>query len=94
MNTLKEKFSIPVGFSSHDAGIIPSYASVVMGACAVEKHITLNKAMWGSDQASSIEPRDLINLCRMIREFQLVKGDGVKKVYDEEIPVMKKLRRK
>lgn len=94
IKTLKTHFKIPIGFSSHDTGIIPTYASVVLGACVVEKHITLYRAMWGSDQAASIEPHDLERLCRMIKEFRLAKGNGIIKIYPEEIPVMKKLRRK
>lgn len=93
ITTLKQ-FGIPVGFSSHDTGIIPTYASVVLGACAIEKHITLYRAMWGSDQTASIEPHDLERLCRMVREFRLAKGDGIIRIYPEEIPIMKKLRRK
>lgn len=94
IKTLKDKFDVPVGFSSHDTGIMPTYASVALGACAVEKHITLYKAMWGSDQAVSIEPPELEKLCRIIREFQVAKGDGLIRIYPEEIPIMKKLRRK
>ncbi len=94
LKTLKRKFGVPVGFSSHDTGIMPTYASVAIGADVVEKHITLYRAMWGSDQAASIEPPDLEKLCQAIREFSLIKGDGIIKIYPEEIPIMKKLRRK
>lgn len=94
IKTLRKEFDIPVGFSSHDTGIMPTYASLAFGACVIEKHITLYRAMWGSDQASSIEPDNLRILCRAVREFPLIKGDGIIKIYSEEIPVMKKLRRK
>lgn len=91
---LRDKFNVPVGFSSHDTGIMPTYAAAAMDACAVEKHITLYKAMWGSDQAVSIEPPELEKLCRIIRELEIAKGDGIIRIYEEEIPIMKKLRRK
>ncbi|RJQ32484.1 N-acetylneuraminate synthase [Candidatus Parcubacteria bacterium] len=94
IRTLKKEFDVPVGFSSHDTGIMPTYASLAFGACAIEKHLTLYRAMWGSDQAASIEPDNLRRLCRAAREFSLVRGDGIIKIYPEEIPIMKKLRRK
>jgi sialic acid synthase SpsE len=65
-----------------------------MGACALERHITLDRAMWGSDQAASVEPPGLQRLVRDIRVVELARGDGVKQVYDSELPVRKKLRRK
>jgi N-acetylneuraminate synthase len=67
INTLRKKFGVPVGFSSHDTGIMPSYAAAVMGACVIEKHITLYRAMWGSNQAASLEPENLERLCRLIK---------------------------
>ncbi len=94
ITALKNAFPVPVGFSSNDNGIVPAYAAVAMGACIVEKHITLKRSMWGSDQASSVEPQEFITLCRWIREFQIASGDGEIKLYPEEIEVMKKLRRK
>ena len=94
IQTLQNEFPVPIGFSSHDSGIVPTFAAVAMGACIVEKHITLERSMWGSDQASSIEPHELTTLCRWIRELEIAKGDGVIRLYPEEIEVMKKLRRK
>lgn len=94
LETLKNEFPIPIGFSSHDSGIVPTFAAAAMGACIIEKHITLERSMWGSDQAGSIEPEELRTLCRWIREFEIAKGDGVIKIYPEEFEVMKKLRRK
>lgn len=94
INTLQNTFPVPVGFSSNDNGIVPAYAAVAMGACIIEKHITLKRSMWGSDQASSVEPQELITLCRWIRELQIARGDGVKMLYSEEIEAIKKLRRK
>lgn len=93
IDTLLEQFNVPVGFSSHDSGILPSYAAVARGACMVEKHITLERAMWGSDQASSLDPVDWVRLCRAIRELPVALGNGVIEIYPEEVPVAKKLRR-
>ncbi len=93
IHTLRERFDVPVGFSSHDTGIIPSYAAAVLGACVIEKHLTLYRAMWGSDQAASIEPQHLTDLARMLRAYEKARGDGVIKFYPEEVPVAKKLRK-
>ena len=86
--------SVPIGFSSHFSGIMPVYAAVARGACMVEFHITLERSMWGSDQASSLEFHEFNDLCRLIRELKIAEGDGIKKIYPEEEMVMKKLRRK
>jgi len=95
METIQNTFpDVPIGFSSHDTGIQPTYAAAVLGARVLEKHITSWRGMWGSDQAASIEPSDLEKLLRMIREFQTIRGDGVKRIYPEEVEIMKKLRRK
>lgn len=94
LRTLGNVFHVPVGFSSHDSGIVPTYSAAVLGACVIEKHITLERAMWGSDQASSIEPEELKTLCRWIRKLKIAEGDGVIKIYPEEMQVIKKLRRK
>jgi len=89
----KEFPSIPVGYSGHELGIAISLAAVAMGACVVERHITLERAMWGSDQAASLAPRGLQLLVRDIRRFKIAKGDGVKVICPDELKVMKKLRR-
>lgn len=94
LETLQNKFPIPIGFSSHDSGIVPTYSAAVLGACVIEKHVTLERAMWGSDQAGSIEPEELKTLCRWVRKLKIAEGDGVIRIYPEEIEVMKKLRRK
>ena len=65
-----------------------------MGACTVERHITLDRTMWGSDQAASLEPEGLRKLVRDIRNVKDFMGDGIKKVYESELPIKKKLRRK
>jgi N-acetylneuraminate synthase len=91
--TLGEKFEVPVGYSGHEVGLATSYAAAVLGACVVERHITLDRAMWGSDQAASVEPQGMKRLVRDIREFDQAIGDGIKKVYESEAPIIKKLRR-
>jgi N-acetylneuraminate synthase len=88
-----ERYGIPVGYSGHETGIPTTVAAAILGACCVERHITMDRAMWGSDQAASLEPNGISRLVRDIRLVEQSMGDGVKRVYDEEIPVMKKLRR-
>jgi N-acetylneuraminate synthase len=90
---LRERFGVPVGYSGHEVGLATSYAAVALGACMIERHITLDRAMWGSDQAASIEPQGLMKLVRDIRSIELGLGDGVKRVVPDEVPVLKKLRR-
>ncbi|MEU8462256.1 N-acetylneuraminate synthase family protein [Streptomyces sp. NPDC029003] len=85
--------NVPVGYSGHETGLQTTVAAVAMGACAVERHITLDRAMWGSDQAASVEPGGLARLVRDIRTIETALGDGVKRVYASELGPMKKLRR-
>ena len=93
IKTLKEKFNCNVGYSGHEtSGYNISFAAAVLGATSIERHITMARAMYGSDQAASLEPIGLVRLVRDIRILDLIMGDGVKKVYPSEIPVMKKLR--
>lgn len=95
IGTLQEKFpAVPVGYSGHETGVSPSFAAAVLGACMIERHITLDRAMWGSDQAASLEPHGITQLVHYIRHFETARGDGVKQVYESEIPIIKKLRRK
>lgn len=91
--TLREKFGVPVGYSGHEVGLQISVASVALGVCIVERHITIDRTMWGSDQAASVEPHGLMRLVRDVRIIEQALGDGVKKVYDSEVPIRKKLRR-
>lgn len=93
LNTLKSEYDCPIGYSGHEVGLIPSAVAVALGACLIERHITLDRAMWGSDQAASVEPGGFERLVKYIRVTELSLGDGVKKVYDSEIPSMRKLRR-
>ena len=91
---LREIFDCPIGYSGHETGLPTTYAAVALGANAIERHITLDRAMWGTDHAASVEPMGLIRMVRDIRVIEKALGDGIKKVYPSEIPVMKKLRRK
>ena len=91
--TMIERYGVPVGYSGHETGIPTSVAAAVLGACCVERHITMDRAMWGADQAASLEPNGISRLVRDIRLVEQSLGDGVKRVYEEELPVMKKLRR-
>lgn len=91
---LKERYNCPIGFSGHEKGIFPSSAAVILGACSIERHITLDRTMWGSDQAASLEPEGLRKLVRDIRNIPDILGDGNKVVYESELPIRKKLRRK
>lgn len=90
---LAKKFEVPVGYSGHETGLASTIAAVALGASVVERHITLDRSMWGSDQAASLEPTGLTKLVRDIRLVESAIGDGKKVVYEREIPVMKKLRR-
>ena len=94
IQTLREKFGVPVGYSGHEVGLQTTYAAVTLGACFVERHITLDRALWGSDQAASVEPGGVIRLVRDIRVIERALGDGQKKVYDSELKAREKLRRK
>jgi sialic acid synthase SpsE len=89
---LRAQFDVPVGYSGHEVGLPTTLAAVVLGACFVERHITLDRAMWGSDQAASVEPGGMIRLVRDIRVIEASMGDGVKRVYESEHGPMKRLR--
>jgi N-acetylneuraminate synthase len=91
---LRERyFGVPVGYSGHETGLQISLAAVALGAVAVERHITLDRAMWGSDHAASLEPTGLEHLVRDIRVIEEAMGDGVKRVFPGEVAPMQKLRR-
>jgi N-acetylneuraminate synthase len=91
--TLKSEFNVPVGYSGHEVGLQTTIGAVVLGATFVERHITLDRAMWGSDQAASVEPWGLMRLVRDIRVVETSLGDGEKQVFESELEPMKKLRR-
>jgi N-acetylneuraminate synthase len=94
IQTLQKRYpNVPIGYSGHETGLTPTIASVVLGACVIERHITLDRAMWGTDQAASVEIIGLERLVRSIRDVESSLGDGVKKLYESEVGPMKKLRR-
>ncbi len=93
IDTLKREFRVPVGYSGHEVGLQTTCAAVVIGACFVERHITMDRASWGSDQAASVEPQGLIRLVRDIRVIEQALGDGVKMVYESEMDSIKRLRK-
>jgi N-acetylneuraminate synthase len=93
IQTLREKFSCPIGYSGHEVGLIPTVVAVAMGASLVERHITLDRAMWGSDQAASVEPGGVERLVKYIRVTEQALGDGIKRVYESEMSSLRKLRR-
>lgn len=92
IRTLCAEFACPVGYSGHEVGLQTTYAAVALGACFVERHITLDRAAWGTDQAASVEPQGLVRLVRDIRIIEAALGDGVKRVYPSEVPSMQRLR--
>ena len=93
IESLRRRFDVPVGYSGHEVGLVPSAVAVALGACLVERHITLDRAMWGSDQAASVEPGGFERLVKYIRVSEQALGDGVKRVYDSERASIEKLRR-
>jgi N-acetylneuraminate synthase len=93
IGTLRETFPCPIGYSGHEVGLVTSVVAVALGACMVERHITLDRAMWGSDQSASVEPGGFERLVHYIRVTEASLGDGEKKVYESELSSLKKLRR-
>jgi len=93
IHTLRDRYQVPVGYSGHETGIPSSVAAAVLGACMIERHITLDRAMWGSDHAASLEPNGIRRLVRDVRLIEEAMGDGIKRVYEREQPIIKKLRR-
>jgi N-acetylneuraminate synthase len=93
IRTLRERYGVPVGYSGHEVGLAPSVGAAALGACMLERHITLDRAMWGSDQAASVEWQGFWRLVKDVRALEVAIGDGVKRLYESEVPVMQKLRR-
>ncbi len=94
VETLHREFpELPIGYSGHEVGLVPTAIAVALGACMVERHLTLDRAMWGSDQAASVEPGGFEKLVKYIRVSEAALGDGVKKVYESEKASMLRLRR-
>jgi N-acetylneuraminate synthase len=93
IETLADRYTCPIGYSGHEVGLPTTVAAVALGACYVERHVTLDRAMWGSDHAASIEPGGLDRLVKYIRVTEAALGDGEKRVYESERPLMQRLRR-
>jgi N-acetylneuraminate synthase len=94
IQTLKQKYpAVPIGYSGHEVGLAPTWAAVALGATFVERHVTLDRAMWGSDQAASVEVMGLHRLVRNLRDVEQALGDGFKRVYASEKSALNKLRR-
>ncbi len=94
IGTLRQRFNLPIGYSGHEVGLMPSIFAVAgFDACAVERHITLDRAMWGSDQAASLEPRGMELLVKYVRSWPVARGSAEKRLLESEVPVKQKLRR-
>jgi N-acetylneuraminate synthase len=93
IQTLRERYDVPIGYSGHEVGLATSVAAAALGACMIERHITLDRAMWGSDQAASIEPQGIWRLAKDVRAIERAMGNGKKCLWPSEVPVMNKLRR-
>lgn len=92
IQTLRDEFECPVGYSGHEVGLQTTVAAVALGACLVERHITIDRSMWGSDQSASVEPGGLDRLVRDIRVVQKALGTGIKEVYETEGTAIRRLR--
>ena len=93
IQTLNSRYGALIGYSGHEVGLAPSLAAVAIGAVFLERHITLDRSMWGTDQSASIEPLGFAKLVRDVRAIEIAMGDGIKKLYESELQPRKKLRR-
>ena len=93
IRTLKDRYQCEVGYSGHEFGLTTTIASICFGSTIIERHITLDRTMWGTDQMCSVEPQGLIKLVRGIKELNLAIGDGIKRITETEIPIKDKLRK-
>ncbi|MSR05454.1 MAG: N-acetylneuraminate synthase [Gemmatimonadetes bacterium] len=93
INTLAARFGVPVGYSGHEVGLQTTVAAVALGARAIERHLTLDRSMWGSDQSASVEPQGFARLVRDVRVIEKALGDGAIRIYESERPIIQKLRR-
>lgn len=93
IESFRSEFKVPIGYSGHETGMITTVMAAVFGASVVERHITLDRAMWGSDQSASLGVKGLETMCEYIRLWERAKGDGLKIVFNSELPVIEKLRR-
>ena len=92
-NTLRDLFPGPIGYAGHEVGLPTTVAAVALEASYIERHITLDRAMWGSNQAASVEPRGFSRLVNYIRVVEHTMGDGVRRVYESEMSARRRLRR-
>ena len=93
IESFKSEFDCPIGYSGHERGVTPSVLAVALGADSVERHITVDRTNWGSDQAASLEMAGLYHMVRDIRQVPILLGNGKKIVYQRELPIIEKLRR-
>ncbi len=93
IDTLARRYDVPVGYSGHEVGLATTVAAAALGAAVIERHLTLDRAMWGSDQAASIEPHGFARLVKDLTAVQQALGDGIKRVYDSEMAARRKLRK-
>jgi len=94
IGTLKKHFGCKVGYSGHEVGLAVSYGAAALGISSLERHITINRAMYGSDQVASVEPSGFRMLVGVVRQIERAMGDGIKRVYPSEEKILKKLRKK
>ena len=93
INTLKKEFDCNVGYSGHEStSYLVCVVAIMLGATSIERHITLDRSMYGSDQSASLEKAGLERLVRDIKRLEIIQGDGIKRIWNSELPVMKKLR--
>jgi N-acetylneuraminate synthase len=92
INTLRARYNCDVGYSGHEVGLAVSYAAAALEVTSLERHITLSRAMYGSDQSASVEPPGFKMLVAAVRKIGPALGDGEKRILDEEVPIAKKLR--
>ena len=92
INTLRERYQCNIGYSGHEVGLAVSYGAVALGISSLERHITLDRSMYGSDQSASVEPAGLRQLVGAVRKIEQAMGDGQKRIIDAEVPIATKLR--
>jgi len=92
IKSLREKFDCNVGYSGHEVGLAVSYAAAALGITSLERHITLDRSMYGSDQSASVEPSGFKQLVGAVRKIELAMGDGIKKIIEAEVPIAENLR--
>ena len=92
VQTLREKFDFPIGYSGHEVSVSPSIIAASQGAAVIERHITLDRAMYGSDQSASLQEDGLMQLTNILRKMPNILGDGKKKIIADEVKIAKKLR--